>query len=67
MKHLEAVNKLDASTLHQRELYYRMSFNAYASNDLFEAVSILQTMLVEYPQGKYVFFFFFFCITECTF
>ena len=52
IKHLEAVNKLEASLLHKRELFYRRSFNAYASNDLLEAANILQAMLVEYPTGK---------------
>ena len=52
VEHLEAVNKLEASLLHERELFYGRSFNAYVSNDLLEAANILQAMLVEYPTGK---------------
>jgi len=51
MKHLDAVNEVDDSLLHERELFYKKSFNTYASNNLLEASNVLQAMLMKYPSG----------------
>ena len=50
-EHLEAVKGVDKSSLHDREVAYVNSFQAYASGRPFEAVKILQAMVVEYPLG----------------